>query len=89
MKGLLEHSQGTLSPEPPGIFRLGAYRKDDKRKDDNLPSSPFRISTRRGARGASPQSPILRPSNFTIRKAFQYVKHVATLTINQGPWHIT
>jgi len=28
-------TQGTLSPEPPGIFRLRAYRKDDSRKDDN------------------------------------------------------
>ena len=64
-KGIINRSQGALPPEPPGIFRIRAYRKDDKRKDDNparAGSSSFRISTRRGARGASPQSPILRPS---------------------------
>ena len=64
-KGFINRSQGALPPEPPGIFCIRAYRKDDKRKDDNpavAGSSSFRISARRGARGASPQSPILRPS---------------------------
>lgn len=36
-------TQGTLSPEPPGILRLRAYRKDDSRKDDSRKDDNTRV----------------------------------------------
>ena len=32
---LIKVVRGLCPPNPPGIFRMGAYRKDDNRKDDN------------------------------------------------------
>ena len=66
MKSQLICKRGTLSPEPPGIFRIPAYRKDDQKRTTSGRSSSFRLSTWLGARVASPQSPILRPSIYSL-----------------------
>ena len=67
---LRKGTQGTLSPEPPGILRMRAYRKDGERKDDNLVgtrSPSFRIShpvRRSGCVPAEPYPPT-RPQQIT------------------------
>lgn len=87
MNDCFEMYQGTLSPEPPGIFRMTACRKDGIRKDDD--SSPsFRISTRLGARVASPQSPILQSSEISVKNYCSQVKHRVILKINRGSYLI-
>ena len=67
---LSKGTQGTLSPEPPGILRMRAYRKDGKRKDDNLVgtrSPSFRISHPVRCSGCVPAEPYppIRPQQIT------------------------
>ncbi len=76
--------RGTLSPGPPEIYRMGAYRKDDERKDDNhavivLPYKPpgaaLRLRPRRAlSSGRAPQR---------LRKTRQQVKRMPISTLNQ------
>jgi hypothetical protein len=67
----------TLSPEPPGIFRFRLAPAGTGARADGLPvdSPTCRLQECIGARGASPQSSILRCSVDTLGQAHSSVEY--------------